>query len=220
MSTVQNSPPERLVLYGIDWRTYVRLGRALNGHPAIRMTYDRGMLEIMTLTHKRESYARFLGRMAITLTDELALTVKEGGSTTFKRRRKKRGLEPDQCYWIQNEPLVRGKLTINLRIDPPPDLVIEVDITHSSVDRMGIYAALGVPEVWHFDSRALTFHVLDANGAYQIASHSKAFPQVKPDDLLPFLAMRRQMDENEVIRHFRMWIRQQATSSGSTPPVR
>jgi Uma2 family endonuclease len=183
------------------------------------MTYDRGVLEIMTLTHRHESYGAFLGRLAVTLTEELLLPIKEGGSTTFKRRAKQRGLEPDRCYWILNEPLVRGKLTIDLGIDPPPDLAIEVDLTRSSLNRMAIYAALRVPEVWRFDGRVLTFHVLDANGAYVVVSHSPIFPQVKPDDLLPFLSMRQQMDENEVIRQFRIWVRQHTTASGSNAPA-
>jgi hypothetical protein len=156
--------------------------------------------------------------MAVTLTEELGLTIKEGGSTTLRRRRKKRELEPDQCYWIASEPLVRGKLTINFRTDPPPDLAIEVDITHSSLDRMAIYAVLGIPEVWHFDGHILPFRVLDSSGAYVIASHSRAFPQVRPDDLTPFPAMRKQMDENEVIRQFRMWIRRHLVG-GSPPPA-
>src|ERR1700687_4731675 len=91
--------PQRLLLYAVDWRTYTRLLRALDGRH-LRLTYERGTLEFMTLTHEHESGARFLGRLAVTLTEELGLPVKAGGSTTFRRRIKKRGLEPDDCFWI------------------------------------------------------------------------------------------------------------------------
>jgi Uma2 family endonuclease len=217
MATVQVTQGQQLVLDGCDWRTYTRLLRTLSRHPAVHLTYDRGTLELMTLTHEHESYGRFLGRLAVTLTEELGLPIKDGGSTTLRRRRKQRGLEPDECYWIAHEPQVRGKLQLDFRIDPPPDLAMEVDITHSSLDRLSIYAALGVPEIWHFDGQTLTFFVLGASGRYTPAPFSLALPFLKPDDLLPFLAMRATQDENAVARAFRTWVRQQLPPAAPTP---
>lgn len=216
MSIVQ-APPEqqRLVLDGISWRAYTRLSRALE-EGRFRITYDRGALEIMTLTHEHESYANFLGRLAVTLTEELGMPVKDGGSTTFRRRKKQRGFEPDNCYWIASEPQVRGKLKLDLKKDPPPDLAIEVDITSSWLDRMGIYAAFGVAEVWRFDGQQLEFHSLRGK-KYAVVAQSQVFSGLVPSDLLSFLTLRQQMDENAVVRQFRAWVRQKFPTAGPAP---
>jgi Uma2 family endonuclease len=216
MTTVRFPTVQRLVLPGIDWRTYQRLLRAFDEHAGIRLTYDRGALEIMTLTLGHESWGHLLGRFVVILTEELNLPLAAGGSTTIRRRRSRRGLEPDECYWIQNEALVRGRNRIDLRVDPPPDLAVEVDVSRSSLDRLGIYAALGVPEVWRFDGQTLTFHVLGANGEYTVSTHSRAFPLLGAGDLTAFLLQRGQMDENALGRQFRAWVRQQL--AGGTPP--
>ncbi len=217
MSTVQAAPADRLVLYDVDWRTYVRLLRAFAERPAVRLTYDRGVLEIMSPLSVHEGAAYLLGRFIDTLTQELGLEVKAGRCTTFRRRRKKRGLEPDNSYWIASEPQVRGKLHIDLRVDPPPDLAIEVDVTRSSLDRMSIYAALGVPEVWRLDGATLTFHILQ-QGKYVAGTHSRAFPLLMPADLAGFLPLRTQMGENSVVEQFRDWVRQRIQAAPPTTP--
>jgi hypothetical protein len=136
------------------------------------------------------------------------MPLKGGGSTTFRKRGRRRGLEPDECYWIASESLVRGKDKIDLRSDPPPDLALEVDISYSTLDRMTIYAALRVPEVWRYDGRALDFWVLGPDGRYAAAARSKAMPQVASADLTGLLALRGTMDENALFRHFQTWARQ------------
>jgi Uma2 family endonuclease len=203
---------QRLILDNVSWNEYTRLLRNFEGRH-LRLTYDRGRLEIMTLSHLHESLGRFLGRLVVTLTEELNLPIKEGGSTTFRKRKKEKGLEPDNCYWIAHEADVRGKTVIKLSIDPPPDLAIEVDVTRSSMNRMRIYAAIKVPEVWRHDRNALAFLILNPLGKYDSVATSPTFPvPISPADLLPFIAMRDQMDENAVIRQFRTWIRTKATS--------
>jgi Uma2 family endonuclease len=209
MSTLQVPPGQRLLLHDVDWRTYARLLSVFAERPSLRLTYDRGVLEIMSPLHEHESDGRFLGRLVVTLTEELSLPVKAGGSTTFRRKRRRRGLEPDDCYWITSEPQVRGKRRIDLRTDPPPDLAIEVDVSRGSLDRMSIYAALRVPEVWWLHQQGLTFHVLGTDGHYAEATHSLAFPMISPADLLKFLSLRSQFDENAVVQQFRAWLRQQ-----------
>jgi Uma2 family endonuclease len=208
MATVAASAHQRLTLYGLDWRTYSRLLKVFAERPVARLAYDRGALEIMSPLHEHESDADLLGRFVVALTEELGLPIKAGRSTTFRRRRNRRGIEPDNSYWIQNEAGVRGRRRIDLRVDPPPDLAIEVDVTHSSLDRMGIYAALGVPEVWRLDNgRDLSFQVLQADGTYAASPSSRAFPQIAPADLLQFLALRGG-EENAIVRQFREWLRQ------------
>src|SRR5438445_2046967 len=147
-SIVKILPRHRLVLGAMDWRNYGRLLRILADRRAIRVTYDRGTLEIMTLSYEHESLGYLSARLIDALTEELSLPVKGGGSTTFRHRKLRRGLEPDACWWITNEPLIRGKHRIDLQADPPPDLALEVDITRSSLNRLKIYAALRIPEVW------------------------------------------------------------------------
>src|SRR6266446_9193651 len=114
LPAVSVAPSQSVILHAVSWQTYTRLLKSLADRH-IRLTYDRGVLEIMTLSHEHENAGYFLGRLAVTLTEELSLPIKGGGSTTLRRRKKLRGLEPDDCYWIQNEPSVRGKKTIDLR---------------------------------------------------------------------------------------------------------
>jgi Uma2 family endonuclease len=97
-----------------------------------------------------------------------------------------------------------GRRRLDLSRDPPPDLAIEVDVTNSSLDRMSIYATLGVPEVWRLVGDALTFHVLNARGVYRRSRHSQLFSQMTPSDFLPFLQEARQAgDETPALLRFR-----------------
>jgi Uma2 family endonuclease len=217
MATVTAPASRCLVLSGVDWQTYTRLLRIFADNPSVRLAYDRGELEMMSPLPEHESDADMLGRFVVVLTEEMQLPIKAGRSTTLRRRRRQRGLEPDNCYWIASEPRVRGKRRIDLRSDPPPDLAIEVDVTSSSLNRLGIYAALNVPEVWRFDEPTLTFHVLGAAGDYAESPHSAAFPVVAPADLVAFLALRATLDENAVVRQFRDWVRQRLAGGGGVP---
>lgn len=205
-------PSRRFVLDDVSWSEYTRFLKACDERPTIRLTYDRGRLQIMTISFEHERYGYFLGRLAVTLTEELGLAVLGGGSTTFRRYAKRRGLEPDNCYWIASEPKVRGKLKIDLRDDPPPDLAIEIDISRSSLRRMSIYASLGVPEVWRFDGTTLFFHRLQPNESYEVAAESGIFPGLRPNELVRFLDRLERDEENAVIRQFRTWIRSRAAA--------
>ncbi len=207
-----------LRLSGIDWKTYSRLLYAFAEKPRIRLTYDRGELEIMSPLLELDDDAEFFGALVRVLTEELGLPIRGGGSTTMRRRRLKRGLEADRCFWITNAHRMAGRRRLDLRTDPPPDLAIENDVTHSSLDRLSIYAALRVPEVWRLFGETLTFHTLNADGIYVTADVSRAFPMVTPANLLPFIQKARQVaDDNAVLREFREWIRQRRTSGGSAP---
>ena len=217
MATVQHPAEQRLLLYGVSWQEYGRTLRALAERPSLRLTYDRGTLELMTLSSEHERFKRLLLLLIATLVEELGWNMAGFGSMTFKRRKLKRGLEPDECYWIQSEPLVRGKDKIDLRRDPPPDLALEVDISYSTLDRMAIYAALRVPEVWRFDGHALTFHLLGPDGRYTAVAQSRAM-QVAPADLAGLLALRGTMDDNALFRQFQAWARQRFGRAGQATP--
>jgi Uma2 family endonuclease len=218
MSSVPSaSRPQRLVLHGVSWREYSRMLRAFAERPAYRLTYDRGTLEIRSPLFEHEVDADLLGRFVVVLTEELGLPIQAGRSTTFRRRRMRRGLEPDHSWWIASAAQVRGKRRIDLRVDPPPDLALEIDVTRRSLDRMSIYARLGVPEVWRKDAHGLTFQVLQPSGRYAEQTHSRSFPLLTPADLTAHLALRSQHDENEVVRRFRALVRQRL--AGGIGPV-
>ena len=194
----------RLVLKHEPWATYERLVRHFDERRHLRITYNEGILEIMTLGPDHEGLRKFIARLFEELTQELDLPLAAYGSLTFKRRRKLKGLEPDECYWIQNELKARNLTKeFNFRRDPPPDLVIEIDITSSSARRMEIYQdLLAVPKVWRHDGESLQFHLL-GRGGYKISAKSRTFPGLRATDLAPFLAMRGKTDVNTIIRRFR-----------------
>jgi len=218
---ILTSPPTSarcLLLPAVDWRTYSRLLRVFAEQPGVRLTFDRGELEIMCPTMAHDDDGRLIGVMVFVLTEELGMPLKHGGSTTLRRRLKQRGIEADECFWIANAHRMAGVRRLDLRTDPPPDLAIEIDVTHSSLDRFSIYAALGVPEVWRLDGDELAFYVL-SGGSYTSVTVSQSFPILTPVDLLGFVQQGRQAgDENMVIRQFREWVRQRRAVAGA-PPV-
>lgn len=199
------------VLYDIDWKTYTRLLRVFEKSRRLRLTYDRGTLEIMSPLWVHEVQAKLLGRFVDVLTEELHLPYRLGGSVTLRRRRKQRGLEPDNCYWIASTPLLQGKRHLDLRIDPPPDLAIEVDVTSSVLNRMSIYGALGVPEIWRLSTGGIAFHILES-GVYQVRPNSLSFPRLASADLPSFLAQWGQSDHATIVRQFREWVTQELLS--------
>jgi Uma2 family endonuclease len=157
MATATHAHDEIALLQGVPWQTYVSL-RDLPEDYHIRMTYDRGALEIMSPSHSHERLAYLIGRLIDTWTDELAIDVQSCRTMTFRREDLQRGLEPDNCYYVASEPLVRGKTGIDLALDPPPDLAIEVDLGGGAIDKLALYAAFKVPEVWRFDGQSLEFY--------------------------------------------------------------
>jgi Uma2 family endonuclease len=202
-------PGRLLRLSNVGWQMYTRLLRIFAERPGIRLTYDRGELEIMAPLYAHDGEGWFINRLIIALAEELGLPLRGGGSTTMRRRLRRRGIEADECYWIANADRMKGVRNLNLRRDPPPDLALEVDVTHSSLDRLAIYAVLRVPEVWRLEGDILTFHILDSAGHYVEAAVSRSFPLVTPGVLLSFLQRVRQAgDANPIVRDFRAWIRQ------------
>ncbi|MGK7875047.1 MAG: Uma2 family endonuclease [Xenococcaceae cyanobacterium] len=202
----------RVLLSNISWQTYEALVRDLEAQPGTRLTYDRGMLEIMTPLIPHEKNKKLIGRLVENLTAELDIEICSLGSLTCKREDLKRGLEPDQCYYIQNELVVRNLSEIDFTKDPPPDLAIEIDITSSSLNRMEIYANLGVPELWHYDGKSLKIYQLEGN-QYQECQVSSTLPQLPPAEVMGFLELKKTMGETSWIRSFRQWVRSQIQAS-------
>jgi Uma2 family endonuclease len=193
-----------ICLPSIRWQTYRAIADDLEAQPSKRLTYDNGLLEIRMPSDLHENYKKILGRIVEALTETLGMEILSLGSMTCDREDLARGLEPDQCYYIQNETQVWGKNKINLQVDPPPDLAIEIDITSSSLNRFAIYAKLGVPEVWRYDGQVITIHHL-VSDRYVLSDRSIAFPLLRTGDLQNFLELKSTLKENALIRHVREW---------------
>ncbi len=188
MSTISSPPEQRIILENTSWETYERL---LAEHPnsaSPRFTYDSGRLELMILSAKHEEPNRTLAQIVEIIAEEVNIDIRRLGSTTFKREDLQKGFEPDSCFYIQNVDAIAGKKEIDLLIDPPPDLVIEVDMTNSSLPRFPIFAATGVPEVWRYDGREVQIFKLDlAAQLYEPSTHSFTLPPVSGEVLTGFL---------------------------------
>jgi Uma2 family endonuclease len=196
----------RIVLNGIDWPTYREISEALT-ECHVQLTYDRGSLELMTKSKTHEAWSRLLFQLIVVLTDELNLPRASCGSMTCDREDLLRGIEPDECFYIANEPHVRGR-PIRFPEDPPPDLAVEIDFTRNSVGRLAIYAAIGVPEVWRYDGNVVTFYRL-ASGSYVAIDRSEIFPFLTGAAIGDVFQRWARTDETTLVRSFRQWVREQ-----------
>jgi Uma2 family endonuclease len=177
---------ERVFLKGVSWETYQSL-RSADENYHLRMTYDRGALEIVSPSRKHEQISYLIGRMIDQWTLLHKIDVAAGRNTTFSRQDLDRGLEPDNCYWIRHQQQISGKDEVDLQIDPPPDLVLEVDVTRSAIPKLPIYAALRVPEVWHWQYDSLQALRLSREGEYRESKGSvelRRFPLLVAAELL------------------------------------
>jgi Uma2 family endonuclease len=203
---VRTTESESVLLHGVRWSTYeALLEDMVNRH--IRLTYDNGSLEIMTVSPRHEWSKKLLARMIEAMTEELNIPIRSGGQTTFQDGMQKKGLEPDECYWVANEPAVRGRADLDIELDPPPDIAVEVEISKSALDRMGIYAALGVSEVWRSDGHLISVAQLQSDGTYAPVAQSPSFPWLPLAELGRFLAASATTGETTWIRSFRSWVR-------------
>jgi Uma2 family endonuclease len=201
---------ESFVLEGVSFELYERLVQELEGRHVL-VTFDGGRLEFMSPSPEHEWWKITIGRLIEALALERAVAVEGLGSTTFKRADLAKGLEPDECYYLRGARELRRKREADLRRDPPPDLVVEVDITHRAIDRETIYAALGVREVWRFDGRVLSFLVLQPEGAYGRSDASAAFPGLCAVDVERFLRLAEERDQGAAVLAFRDWLRSGGT---------
>ena len=197
---------QRTVLHNISWQTFEALLQETGEDRGSRFAYDCGTLEIMTPLYEHENPKIQFDRFILVLAEELEIEIKSAGSTTLKRRIANRGIEPDNCYYIQNEPAVRGRQELDLETDPPPDLAIEIDISSSSVDKFGIYSALGVPELWTYNGRILKFYQL-TEGRYIECEFSLAFPIVSVTEMSRFIEQSKTTGEIALLKSFRAWVR-------------
>lgn len=216
MTTAQTIPSQpvnhpaaekRVTLHHLSWDAYQKILEALGERRSALLTYYKGSLEIMTPLEAHNNPSDLIGDFIKILVDELDLNIKSMGSTTLKRPDLEVGAEPDKGFYIANESAVRGK-TVDLATDPPPDLVVEVDITHSDINKTSLYAEMGVPEFWRYNGKQLTIYELH-NGQYQSVEISPTFPQVPKEQLYKFLKECAQQGETQAKRNLRIWLREQ-----------
>jgi Uma2 family endonuclease len=151
---------QKLILQGIGWDFYEEILKEYEDSHALRFAYNDGFLEVEVPTRKHEKLTWLLSKIVELVCEELRIDADNSGSTTFRKRLKAKGVEPDTCFYIQNELKIRGKMELDLATDPPPDLVIEVDITSPSLEKLPIYAGLEVPEVWLYKGERVQFFQL------------------------------------------------------------
>ena len=200
---------DRVVLYNIGWQQFENLLKDLGDKRAARIAYDRGTLEIMTPLPEHEHYKEVISDIVKDLGDLLDLDYESLGSTTWKRESRLAGVEPDNCFYFQNEAAIRGKLQFDLNQDPPPDLVLEIDLTSKSLNRFPIYARLEVPEIWCYDSCELKIYQLQ-NGEYQEAQISLVFPNLAVPEIPRLIEQNRSLGRRAIRQVVRAWAREQS----------
>ncbi len=207
MTAILIPPPDEMInLSGISWQTYETLLEELRDR-RLRLTYNRGNLEIMAPSPEHERFKKLTGRFVETMAEELAVRIEPLGSTTFKRPQLS-GAEPDECFYIDNIDAVWGKKRLDLTEDPAPDLVLEIDVTSSSQNRLQVYADLGIAEVWIYDGKSLAIHQLE-NGIYIVAQTSQFFLNIPIPEIAGFLQQAETIEYLELVKAFRQWVQSQ-----------
>ena len=190
---------EKRIYYGVSWETYVQLLEELGDDRQARLTFNHGALEIMSPKRLHEQVTRLIDMVVTLLAFELGLNVDNCGAMTLRVESAQRGGEPDSCFYVANEAAVRGVDEINLQLHPPPDIVLEVDITSPSLDKFGLYLAARVPEVWRYDGARMNFYAL-AGERYNDASHSLCFPHLTAALLERYLNIGREQGSAAMLR--------------------
>lgn len=197
-----------LIQHGVGWHDYEELLDAVGEASSLRICYDEGTLQIMTLSQRHEKYSTLIERMVDRLSSFLRVKVLFYGFATMRKRQKQKGVEPDACFYVQNAPLVGTKDEIDFNIDPPPDVVVEIDLHHDSISKFPIYAALGVPEFWRYDGNVLTIYLL-RKGQYQPSEVSESLTLLTGAVLTEFLARTSKEDQYDILSAFEEWLKAQ-----------
>lgn len=212
MVTTATPAETRTILSNISWQTFKTMLAEMGQERKNRLAYDNGILEIMTPLMPHENSNRVIEGFVVALCEEFGLEFKRAGSLTLTRDNVERASEPDSSYYIQNESLVRDRENIDLAIDPPPDLVLEVEYSKPKVDKSKIYAAIGVPEFWRYNGSVLRIYRL-RDGEYTEVQTSPTFTPVEVKEIPRFIQETKKNGEMATTRAFRAWVRQQIAAS-------
>jgi len=211
LEAIEHLPPgATLVFRQVSWDQYEEFLENLANCPALRVSYDEGNLEIMSPLPEHEEYKDSLNTLVRAFAEEHGITLETRGSATWKRRKLRKGSEPDACFYVANAERIIGKRKIDLESDPPPDVVVEIDTTNESLAKFPIYAALGVPEIWRYNGKLTLFYEL-AGRAYAEISVSRALPNLTSQLLTEFLELSKTQGQTKALTAFRRQIRARKT---------
>lgn len=203
------TPEQRVFLFGTGWDGYETILNVIGDRPNPRVTYHRGDLELMTPSHEHKMFGHRLDRIVILAAAELRMPIRAVGQTTWRQKSKDCGLEADASFYLAGLPLVRGKRkTIDLSVDPPPDLAVEMEIRPGTLDRMAIYSLLGVPEVWRFDGITLQVLQLQPDDSYAPSAKSCNLPALPMEEVVRWVHLGEELwDDTVGHKMFSQWVR-------------
>ncbi len=194
-----------IVTTDVPWSAYSALVRELGDGRRLRLAYDEGSLEIMAPSLAHEKLTRLIERFLGFLSSAWSVPVDASGSTTFQSLLRQKGVEPDGSYYVAKAAAMRGKTAIDLAVDPPPDLVVEIDLSRRRLNKRALYAALGVPEFWRHDGEKLTAYAL-SDGAYVPISHSRVFPTLPIEQVERHLRLADTSDQSAATEAWYAWL--------------
>jgi Uma2 family endonuclease len=204
--TVSQLPEDTVVIWhNVTWDEYEALLEQVGEDSGLRLSFDSGVLQAMTLSPEHEKYVRFIERLVSTLSLRLRIRTLSFGSATLKNRQGGKGSEPDACFYVQTAAALGTRIRLDFETDPPPDIAVEVDVHHDSHSKLTAYAALGVPEIWRYDGRQMTLLRLDRE-AYVEAEASQSFPILTGPILTAYLTRMRDEGEFETLLAFDRWL--------------
>ncbi len=203
---VERMPEDTVVTFhDVSWEEYEDLLERVGEASGLRISFNEGIMQVMTLSTEHESYGEFISHLISHLSFKLRINIAFFGSATIRKKRGKKGKEPDCCFYVQTAAQIGNRMKLDFEKDPPPDVAIEIDVHHESRDKFAIYAGLSVPEVWLYNGKQLTIHLLRGS-RYVKATTSQALPMLTSAILTEFLTRRRQEGEYQALLAFDEWL--------------
>jgi Uma2 family endonuclease len=204
----QLPPKSSLILYEQTWEDYENLLEAVGEASGLRISFDAGTLEIMTLSTEHENYAQIITRIVDRLSVRQNIEIVFFGSATIKQSRFAKGIEPDACFYVQSVEQIGRKIRLDFSVDPPPDIAVEIDLYHESLDKLPIYAALGISEIWRYAGNKFEIYKL-TDGSYKLLEKSHALPVLSAEILGSLLNLSRRERQTVVLKEFESWLSDQ-----------
>jgi Uma2 family endonuclease len=201
-----------VTFHDVSWDEYEELLEQVGEAPGLRISYDDGSLCVMTISSEHEKYASFINRLMTVICLRLRIDILAFGSSTMRKRKRKKGNEPDGCFYVQTASLIGNRIQLDFETDPPPDIAVEIDVHHDSRSKFPIYAALGVPEIWRYDGQQMTIYHLSRERDeqhYVGADTSLALPMLSAMLLTEVIERMRTEGELSALLAFDEWLQSQ-----------
>ena len=198
-----------VTFHDVSWDEYEELLEQVGEAPGLRISYDNGSLQVMTISSEHEKYASFISRLVTVIQLRLRIDILGFGSATMRKRKRKKGNEPDGCFYVQTASLIGNRIHLDFETDPPPDIAVEIDVHHDSRSKFPIYAALGVSEIWRYDGQAMTIYHLSEAGdeqQYVAGDSSAALPMLTATLLTEMIERMRSDGELSALLAFDEWL--------------